>query len=119
MAKTKKRPPLSLQSDAATAFLSGAPVPSPSADIAVVPPSAPEPSSAAKVQHVPAPREAVFESGPAVARGCVVQASGKVKRRLVVHVPVEIGVELERRSEATGASLSRITSDLLRGVLGL
>lgn len=50
-------------------------------------------------------------------RGHVIQASGRIVRRLVVNVPVEIGVELEKRSELTGASLSRITTDLLRTAL--
>jgi len=52
-------------------------------------------------------------------RGHVVQASGRVVRRLVVNIDPELGTELERRRTETGASLSRIANDLLRTAAGL
>jgi hypothetical protein len=52
-------------------------------------------------------------------RGHVIQASGRVVRRLVVNIDPELGAELERLRNDTGASLSRIANDLLRSAVGL
>ena len=86
-------PPLQLSPPDAQAFIDDAPTPASRA-----------PSSAA-----------TQPTGPR--RGHVLQASGKLVRRLVVNVPPNIGAELDRRSPASGASLSRVTADLLRRLL--
>jgi len=104
----KKQTPLSLSSPDVAAFVRGpelAPAP-------VAAPSAPAFPASAPVFDADAPPRAV-------AAGHVVQASGEVKRRLVVSLPADIGRVLDLRQAETGASLSRITADLLRGALGL
>lgn len=88
-------PPLKLSQPDVAAFIEGAPTPT-RAPPSSAPPEAPGPS-----------------------RGHVVQASGRVVRRLVVNVPPDIGAELDRRREASGASLSRLAGDLLRAALKL
>jgi len=104
----KKQTPLSLSSPDVAAFVRGpelAPAP-------LVTPSAPAfPASDPAFDTDVSPR--------AVAAGHVVQASGEVKRRLVVSLPADIGRALDQRHDESGASLSRITADLLRVALGL
>ena len=77
------------------------------------------PDVAAFIHKAPvsAPSETTANNEPK--RGHVVQASGRVVRRLVVNIDPELGAELERRRAETGASLSRIANDLLRTAAGL
>ena len=91
-------PPLKLSQPDVQAFIEDAPTPSRT--------SRTPPSSA--VADPAAPK-----------RGHVLQASGRVVRRLVVNVEPDIGAELERRRAESGASLSRIAGDVLRAALGL
>lgn len=74
------------------------------------------PDVASFVADAPAvPPKARAESKPGVPkRGEVLQASGRIVRRLVVHVETDLGDQLDTLSEETGASLSRITGDAIR-----
>lgn len=88
-----KPPALQLSSPDVESFIGDAPTPKPSSRT-TDPPAAPK-------------------------RGHVLQASGRVVRRLVVNIDPELGAELDRRREQTGAPLSRIAGDALRAGLGL
>ena len=77
------------------------------------------PDVAAFVEGAPTPSSAPEASPTLPERGHVLQASGRVVRRLVTNIDPAVGVELERRRAATGASLSRIVNDLLRAALGV